>query len=72
MAQGLLETTKLRLVFQTGMDDEGKPIVRSKTFSNVTKAATVDQLYQAANAISVLCNDQLNKIERNDSSEIIA
>ncbi|WP_042458881.1 DUF1659 domain-containing protein [Neobacillus dielmonensis] len=71
MAQGFLETTKLRLVFQTGMDDEGKPIQRSKTFSNVTKAATADQLYQAANALSVLSVDRLNKIERNDSSEII-
>ncbi|WP_042462173.1 DUF1659 domain-containing protein [Neobacillus dielmonensis] len=71
MAQGFLETTKLRLVFQTGMDDEGKPIIRSKTFSNVTKAATADQLYQAANALAGLTIDQLNKVERNDSSEII-
>ncbi|WP_042462120.1 DUF1659 domain-containing protein [Neobacillus dielmonensis] len=71
MAQGFLESTKLRLVFQTGMDDEGKPILRSKTFSNVTKAATADQLYQAANALSVLSIDQLNKVERNDSTEIM-
>ncbi|MCM3728917.1 DUF1659 domain-containing protein [Neobacillus cucumis] len=71
MAQGLLETTKLRLVFQSGIDNEGNPILKSKTFSNVTKAATADQLFQAAQAISVLCNADLNKVERNDSSEII-
>ncbi|MBO0958815.1 DUF1659 domain-containing protein [Neobacillus sp. MM2021_6] len=71
MAQALLEGTKLRLVFEAGIDDEGKPILKAKTFSNVTKAATADQLSQAAQAIAGLCNDQLNKIERNDSSEII-
>ncbi len=72
MAQALLEGTKLRLVFETGMDDEGNPIFRSKTFSNVKKEATVDQLDQAAQAIKVLCSDRLNKVERNDSSEILA
>ncbi|MBV7504161.1 DUF1659 domain-containing protein [Bacillus sp. sid0103] len=72
MAQSLLEGTKLRLVFEGGMDEDGEPILRAKTFSNVKKDATTDQLFQAATAISVLCNDMLNKVERNDSSEIIA
>jgi hypothetical protein len=39
-----LEVTKLRFVFEAGMDDEGNPILKAKTFSNVTKAATADQL----------------------------
>jgi len=72
MAQALLEGTKLRLVFEAGMDDKGNPILKSKTFSNVTKVATADQLSQAAQAIAVLCNDTLNKVERNDNSEILA
>jgi hypothetical protein len=72
MAQALLEGTKLRLVFEAGMDDEGNPILKAKTFSNVTKAATADQLFQAAQAVSVLCKDTLNKVERTDSSEILA
>lgn len=71
MAQALLEGTKLRLVFEAGIDDEGKPILKAKTFSNVTKVATTDQLSQAAQAIAVLCNDRLTKIERNDSTEIL-
>ncbi|MFZ7946116.1 MULTISPECIES: DUF1659 domain-containing protein [Bacillaceae] len=71
MAQALLEETKLRLVFDTGNDEEGNPIYKAKTFSNVTKAATADQFMQAATAISVLCKDPLNKVERNDSSEIL-
>ncbi|MCL6572512.1 MAG: DUF1659 domain-containing protein [Bacillus sp. (in: Bacteria)] len=72
MAQSLLEGTKLRLVFEVGMDDDGKPILRAKTFSNVKKEASVDQLYQAAQALTVHCMDTLNKVERNDLSEILA
>ncbi|MEH7378419.1 DUF1659 domain-containing protein [Neobacillus drentensis] len=71
MAQALLEVTKLRIVFEAGMGDEGNPILKVKTFSNVTKAATADQLSQAALAVAALCNDPLNKVERNDSSTIL-
>lgn len=71
MAQALLEGSKLRLEFVVGMDEDGEPILRAKTFSNIRKDATVDQLHQAAQAITVLCKDTLNKIERNDSSEIL-
>jgi len=72
MAQALLEGTKLRLVFEAGLDKNGEPIYKAKTFSNVKTDATIDQLYQAAQAITALCNDTLNKVERNDSSEILA
>ena len=71
MAQGLLESTKLRIVFDAGIDNEGNPILKTRSFNNVKKEATADQLFQAAQAIAVLCNDELNKVERNDSSEII-
>ena len=72
MAQALLEGTKLRLVFEAGVDGEGKPILKTKSFSNITKAATVDQLSQAAQAVAALCKDPIYKVERNDSTEIIA
>ncbi|WML24787.1 DUF1659 domain-containing protein [Neobacillus sp. OS1-33] len=72
MAQSLLEGTKLRLVYEAGMDDNGELILRAKTFSNVKKEATTDQLFQAALALSVLGTDTLKKVERNDSVEILA
>jgi len=71
MAEALLEGTKLRLVFDGGIDNEGNPILKSRTFSNVRKESTVDQLYQAAQAISALCNDSLNSVERTDNFEIL-
>lgn len=71
MAEALLEGTKLRLVFDGGIDNEGNPILKSRTFSNVKKESTIDQLYQAAQAISALCKDPLNSVERTDNFEIL-
>lgn len=72
MAQAQLAETKLRLVFEAGMDDEGAPIYKAKTFSNIKKEATPDQMFQVAQALSVLCSDTLSRVERADSSEILA
>ncbi|NRD76922.1 DUF1659 domain-containing protein [Bacillus sp. BRMEA1] len=72
MARSLLQGTKLRLVFDGGMDEKGKPILKTKSFSNVKKEASTDQLFQAASAIATLCTETLNKVERTDSSEILA
>ncbi|MDN3019551.1 DUF1659 domain-containing protein [Paenibacillus sp. BSR1-1] len=72
MAQTLLEGTKLRIVFEAGMDEKGKQLYKAKTFSNINNQATADQLFQAAQAITALTSDVLNKVERNDSSEILA
>lgn len=72
MAQQMLSDTKLRLVFVTGMDQEGNPILKTKTFNNIKREATADQLYQVAQAISNLANDTLDLVQRADSSEIYA
>jgi hypothetical protein len=71
MAQALLAETKLRLVFEVGMDVDGEPILKTKTFSNVKKEATADQLYQAAQAIYSLSNDILSRVERVDNSDLL-
>lgn len=72
MAQAKLAESKLRLVFEAGTDSSGSPIYKAKTFSNIKKEATADQLLQVANALSVLCTDTLSRVERADSSEIFA
>ncbi|MEH7252644.1 DUF1659 domain-containing protein [Neobacillus niacini] len=72
MAQAVITTSKLRLVFQVGMNDDGKPIVKAKTFSNIQKSATPDQLLQAAQAIIGLSGDTLSNIERVDNSDLLA
>ena len=72
MAQAVITTSKLRVVFQVGMDDDGKPLLKAKTFSNIQKSATPDQLLQAAQAIIGLSGDTLSNIERVDNSDLLA
>lgn len=72
MAQAVVTSSKLRLVFQVGMDDEGKPVLKAKTFSNIQKSATADQLFQAAQALIGLSNDTLSNIERVDNADLLA
>jgi hypothetical protein len=72
MATAVIATSRLRLVFQVGMDDDGKPLLKAKTFSNIQKSATADQLFQAAQAIIGLSADTLSNIERVDNSDLLA
>jgi len=53
-------------------DGDGEPILKAKTFNNVKKEVTVDQLYQAAKAIFCLTDDTLNSLERVDCSDHLA
>lgn len=72
MAQGILKDTQMRLIYETGLDGKGEPILKGKAFNSVLKEATADQLYQAAQAISGLCTYTLVSVERNDSFDVIA
>jgi hypothetical protein len=72
MAQVILAETSLKLIFEVGMNEKGEPVYKTKTFNNVKKVATTDQLFQTAQSLAVLCNDPLNTVLRNDNSEILA
>lgn len=70
LAQATIFQSSLRLVFETGFDQEGKPILKSRTYSNLNVAATPDQVYRAAQALASLTSHPLYSVERNDRSEI--
>ncbi|HYK72082.1 MAG TPA: DUF1659 domain-containing protein, partial [Pseudoneobacillus sp.] len=72
MAQAMLVESNLSLVFETGMNEKGEPTYKAKTFNNVKKESTVDQLFQVAQAIGTLCNDPINTVERSDRHDIVA
>ena len=63
--------TKLRLSFETGMNHKGEPVFKTKTYANVKKASTADELFRFAQAIALLSTDPLAAIVRNDSSDIV-
>ncbi|MFB6468818.1 DUF1659 domain-containing protein [Cytobacillus sp. Hz8] len=71
MAEAMIMDTKLRLVFDGGMDEKGDPIYKSKTYSNIKKDVTTDQLSQAGKALASLSGNTLVGIERNDNFEIV-
>lgn len=63
-------SSTLRLVFVDGMDENEQPIYKGKSFRNVKPDADADQLYAVAQAFIGLQESELNKIERQDSSNI--
>lgn len=71
MAEATIIDSRLRLTFETGLNDKGEPMYKQKTYSNIQKTATADQLSQAAQAIGGLSANPLQVVERVDYSEII-
>jgi hypothetical protein len=71
MAEAKLRGSSLRLVFDYGMDEKGKPVYKTKTFSNIRLEATPDQLSQAANALGSLSEKPLVRVERSDQLDIL-
>jgi hypothetical protein len=45
MATAIISDSQLRLVFDMGVDAEGKPVYKSKNFSNIKTTATTDGLF---------------------------
>ncbi|GIN58976.1 DUF1659 domain-containing protein [Lederbergia ruris] len=70
MAQEILEASKMKLVFDYGLDEDNKPVYKTKTFNRIRLQASADQLYQAADAIGSLSAQPLWNIERNDTYQI--
>lgn len=71
MAQAMLKNSRLTLVFETGLNENGEPIFKGKSYANVQKAATADQLQQAATALAGLSAYPLSSVERTDNHDII-
>mgnify|MGYP001332558694 CR=1 FL=1 len=72
MAQAYIVQSSLRLTFFVGIDQYGKEMFKTRTYSNLNSAATAEQVYQAAQALASLSKDPLHTIERNDRSAIYA
>ncbi len=72
MATAELKDTKIRLVFDNGLDEKGNPKVKAKSFSNINMNATPDQIENSAQAIASLSSQTMLSVERNDSFDIQA
>ncbi|WP_338452561.1 DUF1659 domain-containing protein [Niallia oryzisoli] len=72
MAQTLIKSMKLRLTFEKGIDEGGKSIFKTKTYSGVVESATADQLYQIGQSLASLSIHPLATVEKNGMYEVMA
>lgn len=68
MAIQVTTNTRLQLYFITGVDLDGKEVVKAKSFNNIKTDATADALLVVSNALSSLQQYPLMEIKRNDTS----
>ncbi len=60
----------LRLQLQTGIDDNGNPIVRNKSLSNVKTDALDQDIFDVAQALVLLQEHILENVMRIDSARL--
>ncbi|WP_209121131.1 DUF1659 domain-containing protein [Alkalihalobacillus sp. BA299] len=62
----MLTNSRLIIVFETGVNEIGEPILKTKSFNNIKTASTDEQLKAVADALTPLQAWTPYKIERNN------
>ena len=68
--QRTTEGSRLQLQFQTGVTGDGKPIVKSRSFSNLKVDAVDENVHAAAEIVAGLQEHTLLVIRRIDTSAL--
>jgi hypothetical protein len=63
--------SKLRLVFNAGLDENNKDIIKNKTYSNIKSTVANEDLYNLGLAISQLQSYTLMNIKRYEEYELL-
>ena len=71
MAIKMTRDSKLRVVFQTGLTGEGKPIYKTKSYANVAEDVTPDQLQQVGEALASLSTYPMGGIQQSLLHEVL-
>ena len=71
MAIKMTRDSKLRVVFQTGLTEEGKPIYKTKSYANVVEDVTPDQLQQVGEALASLSTYPMGGIQQSLLHEVL-
>ncbi|AKG03436.1 MULTISPECIES: DUF1659 domain-containing protein [Salimicrobium] len=61
----------LKLDFETGVDELGQPVYKTKSFRNVRTEATAEALYAVAEKLESLQQYPLYEVTRDDESSIV-
>ncbi len=70
MAVYNFEEANLKLYFETGLDEFGKPQVASKTYRNVRNNVTVDKIASVAQGIASLSKYPLHQAKKSETEAI--
>ena len=62
----------LKLMVQTGMDDEGLPIVRSRSFNRVKPGAIDEAIYNVGDQLGALQQHPVTAIRKVTESDLIS
>lgn len=71
MAEAIILDSKLRILFEIGLNEKGETLYKAKTYSNIDKNATADQLFETAQALGQLSVYPVLGVERTDNFEIV-
>lgn len=62
--------SSLRMRFDCGFNDEGKSIIKSKTYSNLKPTAAALDIYNVADALASLQKHDVLEVSKQDSTTI--
>jgi hypothetical protein len=72
MATAVLSDSSLVIIYDAGIDEDGEPIFKRRTFNNVKTSATHDELFSIVQALTPLQQYSVNRVERNNSFDLSA
>ncbi|OLO39005.1 hypothetical protein BTR23_10720 [Alkalihalophilus pseudofirmus] len=70
--ENMLTNSRLVIVFETGINQIGEPILKTKSFNNIKTGATNEQLKAVADALTSLQAWTPHKIERSNTYNLEA
>ncbi|TFE02169.1 DUF1659 domain-containing protein [Jeotgalibacillus salarius] len=70
MANISTDDIRIRLLFDAGLNEEGKPFTKRKTYSRIRLNATAEQMYNTSAALASLSSYQLIEIERVETGAV--
>ncbi|MDF1507133.1 DUF1659 domain-containing protein [Robertmurraya sp. DFI.2.37] len=71
MAETMILDSKLKILFEIGLNEKGEPLYKAKTYNNIDKNVTADKLFETAQALGQLSIYPVLGVERTDSFEIV-
>ncbi len=70
MASANTIKTNFRIIYEAGLDQNGEPVFKAKSYNNVKTTSTDGEIFQTAQALSSLSSLPVFTVERDDKKEI--